>query len=475
MKMRKQKAQQSVHAVYGVKIQRWWRIVSTRSIRHEQIELREGVAREILQRCARAAVVRETVGLELREASDAALRVQRKFRSMRMRRVMILLKEKQLETACVMVQRRWRERQRWLNLLKSEQSAVMYEAKIVRRDFLKGMMQAGRAHLAPQGGVPQLKRLGSLMRFMKNTGVLGRHTVFKKHKQDNLGDENADFLLKEAMNVTRDQVLALNAKKRDSNELMLKLEEARAHNKLLLDLSGFGEKLFRWPYGLQGNHGLFAIKSLHINDNTLKGLPLDFYGLTNLTDLRAHNNMIVKILPEINRLSKLQQMWFHNNRLAIIPATVGELTELIQLSIDHNKLDTIPTTIGFLPKLRELRLEGNPLISPPRDITRKIQKPPFPWDISVCLRYLRQLHTHQEPGSNHVHMPGVGLLKFPAVLGTMQHLRDLDFQNNRIEELPKLLFTLTKLRRLILAENRIERVSVGSAFSALHPRCDARN
>lgn len=56
---------------------------------------------------------------------------------------------------------------------------------------------------------------------------------------------------------------------------------------------------------LQGQHGMFGLRTLYMSGHHIVGLPLDLYYLTNLQDLRVNDNRIKRLLPEIRNLSKL--------------------------------------------------------------------------------------------------------------------------------------------------------------------------
>lgn len=109
----------------------------------------------------------------------------------------------------------------------------------------------------------------------------------------------------------------------------------------------------RWPYGLQGRkHGMFHITTLFIHGQELAGMPIDLYRLTNITDLRLHDNKIRWILPEICELVDLHICWLHGNLLTTLPGTIGKCSGLYHLSVAHCKLVSLPGQLGYCRRLR---------------------------------------------------------------------------------------------------------------------------
>ena len=382
-----------------------------------------------------------------------------------MKQVMKRLLDKKLNNAVLFVQRGWSSYKRWMEYNRTQEDLVYREAEKLKRAFAAGIKDPALQAAGPKA--IREARARSLQEFLQNTNVIGRRNVFRELKREKMGGDFAqlkvDVKLKDAMHVTTEQVLELNGRRKDAKHVDLKLQECFYNKKTALDLSTDphregqeGLKLHRWPYGLQGDHGMMRLTQLVLSHNNIAGLPLDFYRLTNLTDLRANNNKIKALAPEISQLSNLRLVWLHYNALKCLPQTFGELTNLDQLALDHNKLASLPTSLGFLTQMSQLRVDANPLESPPIEIVRTIIKPPEAWDFSILLRYLRHLDSAHTP---HVDVQGFGINRLPTILESTGHLRSLDLSNNRILELPKWFYGLTNLTKVELQDNRLERVS----------------
>ena len=108
---------------------------------------------------------------------------------------------------------------------------------------------------------------------------------------------------------------------------------------------------------------------MHLSHNTLKGLPLDFYVLTALTELRLDDNRVTSLSSDLGRLTRLRVLWLHQNLLEVLPREAGRLSELETLTLTGNQLRCLPYELGALARLRDLPLQDNPdLASPPPEL-----------------------------------------------------------------------------------------------------------
>jgi Leucine-rich repeat (LRR) protein len=445
--------------VYAIKIQRCWRIARARRARRAAIGNMTESASFVLKRCARGMVERYLWTQEVVKMHVAARQIQRKFRSGRMKLVIKRLLSKRMTKNVEFVQRCWRKYKRWIDWQRAEEERVYVCAKQVKKDFIDGINK----NLGPKESKERRKK--SLETFLENTNVVGRRNVLRELKRDKLGGfVQVNVKLKDAIHMTTEQVLELSdGRRRDPKHVYLTLKDAFYNKKTSVDLSTNPQredqeelKISRWPYGLQGDHGMLRLTQLLLSYNNLVGFPLDFYRLTNLTDLRANNNRLKNIAPEISQLHELKIVWVAHNLLTHLPPTISALTKLDQLAVDNNNLTSLPTSLGFLTQMAQMKINDNPLISPPIEITRTITKPPDDWDFSIVLRYLRHLHSAQTPCCD---VQGFGINNMPSIINGMGHLRALVLSSNRIQELPKWFYEMTSLTCVCLNDNRIERVA----------------
>ena len=466
-------ARRIFESVYAIRIQRCYRVGIARKRRKQVLGGMAETAQMQLKRCARAMVSRKLLGDEISELGAAASKIQRKFRSRRMKGVVRRVLDARLTVYVLILQRAWREHTRWVQWNQHEEERVFKAAAKFKHAFLNLIKAPELAGKGPKA-VRELRHK-SLEAFHENTDIIGRQRAFRTLKQAKSGGDFGkvvSFRLRDAFRVTAEQVLELHDSGRgelkDPHRLDLIFQDCVTHEQKSLDLStdpsqgDSQEKLTRWPFGLQGNHGMFRLTALNISHNELVGLPLDFYRLTNLQDLRAHHNKLKVVSSDLSNLQQLKLMWMHNNMLANLPLTISTLTNLNQLSLDHNRLNSLPTSLGFLTQMAQLRVEHNPLQSPPVEILRTVLKPPDLFDFSIVLRYLRHLHSTHSPT---VSVNSFGINAFPTVLnpedsqGGLRHLRTIQLIDNRISEIPKWFYSLTLLTCIRLDDNRINRIS----------------
>ena len=130
------------------------------------------------------------------------------------------------------------------------------------------------------------------------------------------------------------------------------LQDCRNRGVASLVITNFDGGMFRYPFGLRGNHGMFGLRTLYLDQNRILELPRDFYKLTNLTDVRLNANRILDIRAEVRNLVGLQLFWVHQNLLRAVPMSIGELTNLVQLSLDDNQIATIPPQVANITSLQ---------------------------------------------------------------------------------------------------------------------------
>jgi Leucine-rich repeat (LRR) protein len=91
-------------------------------------------------------------------------------------------------------------------------------------------------------------------------------------------------------------------------------------------------KMLRWPFGVSddqmGKPPWMELRTVYVSKNKLKGLPYDFFKLTNLTDLRLDHNLMTNLAVTVSQLTNLRTLWLHNNELETLPIEVSVLQEL---------------------------------------------------------------------------------------------------------------------------------------------------
>jgi Leucine-rich repeat (LRR) protein len=110
------------------------------------------------------------------------------------------------------------------------------------------------------------------------------------------------------------------------------------------------------------------LEVLHLENNFLDQLPLDFNKLIKLRCLFLANNMFTTVPTVIGSMESLFMLSFKSNSLESLP---GESLHpnIAWLILTDNKLATLPAEIGHLKKLRKLMLAGNQLCHLPSEMS----------------------------------------------------------------------------------------------------------
>ncbi|KAL2088945.1 hypothetical protein ACEWY4_015844 [Coilia grayii] len=111
---------------------------------------------------------------------------------------------------------------------------------------------------------------------------------------------------------------------------------------------------------------LHQLKTLYINQNNIKCIPLDvFPSLQNLQFLKLSTNRLVELPSDINQCQSLTYLNVSNNCLKDLQALVG-LAKLQDLYVEKNRLTDLPEEL--FENLTMFKATGNPLRKPPEEV-----------------------------------------------------------------------------------------------------------
>jgi hypothetical protein len=110
---------------------------------------------------------------------------------------------------------------------------------------------------------------------------------------------------------------------------------------------------------------LRMLKTLQVNNNSLKQLPDSICQLTRLQYLILDNNHMTSLPENIGDLSALWVLSVPHNRLLSLPESIGKLAALQELDVTNNELLVLPDSLVNLPSLSDLQMSGNYLQSQP--------------------------------------------------------------------------------------------------------------
>lgn len=208
------------------------------------------------------------------------------------------------------------------------------------------------------------------------------------------------------------------------------------HNQQLQELYLWGNKLE--SLGASTFAGLTSLKKLDLDRNMLSTIDnSSFWPLQQLRILHlADNNIQVFAADNFNSLSNLKVLTLSNNMIDSFKGRELLLKHLFALHLDHNDIETIKSK--FFEKLDQL---GTFILNNNKIRIGRRDENPF-----VHLRSLERL----DLSSNNLNELGI------RSLASMENLRYLYLDNNRLTRLEKCVFAVNvKLRTLSLLGNSL--------------------
>ena len=175
---------------------------------------------------------------------------------------------------------------------------------------------------------------------------------------------------------------------------------------------------------------LTNLQLLDLRFNRLSTLPPEIGKLTALKKLFLRFNKLVKIPDEIGNLKLLEVFSVRNNRLALIPDTVSNLVNLEILDVQHNQISHMPPVSDML-KLTSLDVQYNCLQALPEGV----------WNLTKLTGLHVKYNQIKEIPSN--------------LLLNMGGLEELDFEGNKLCDIPAQMQSLKSLKKLYISRNNI--------------------
>ena len=255
-----------------------------------------------------------------------------------------------------------------------------------------------------------------------------------------------------------------------------------------LDLSGIGFQHLTVPEDMWKD-----LRMLNVDRNYCSFLPDRLEESTQLIELRAASNQLVRLPSAVGCLEQLQLLDLRNNLLQTLPESMGFLTALTRLRVSGNRLQTLPPAWESLGQLTELDAEGNGLTSVPSAIfeltaLKKLllasnQLVQLPLSLAKAtnlamltlnsnalvrlplgLRLLTQLKDFSATGNDGVDLPPASVVAkgLPAIQSFLQKVhatmqsRKLDLSGYELTKIPDFVSSLTGLTSLTISGNEIE-------------------
>ena len=255
-----------------------------------------------------------------------------------------------------------------------------------------------------------------------------------------------------------------------------------------LDLSGIGFQHLSVPEDMW-----MDLKVLNVDRNYCSFLPDRLEESTQLVELRAVSNQLVRLPAVIGNLEQLQLLDVRNNLLQVLPESVGFLTALTRLRISGNRLQTLPSSWESLERLTELDAEENSLTAVPQSIfelaelkrlllaSNKLIQVPLSLvkatglralslnsnclvRLPLSLRGLTQLKEFSAVGNENIDLPPPPVVAkgLPAIQSFLHKVhsttksRKLDLSGYELRQIPDFVCSLTGLTSLTISANQIE-------------------
>ena len=209
----------------------------------------------------------------------------------------------------------------------------------------------------------------------------------------------------------------------------------------------------------------------------LQRFPGSFCDLAALRRLVLRGHLDIAAIPaEISSLKKLEEMNLIKCGLSSLPKELGELSGLTKLDLSYNRLSSLPKELGKLSRLEKLGLSGNRYLRAVPMFVGELKSLEI-LDLANCslsslhqglgeLSRLTRLNLgHNNELGNALHAGEA----FPAALGKMKSLRELDLRYCGLRAVPAFIGELESLEVLHLAWN--DDLEIGSPFHLLIEGC----
>lgn len=215
------------------------------------------------------------------------------------------------------------------------------------------------------------------------------------------------------------------------------IPETIGRMKNLKSLSLFSVPLTRIPNSLSQ---LNKLSQLELNTGLAK---INFEQMINvlrenkkLTDLKLATQEL-KLSDSIAKISNLKKLNLEGNGLTRVSEKLFELNNLTELNLGINNLKNLPKGIGKLKKLKVLKINSN--------WTNKFDSTNLMEEIHL-LKSLQVLHLWSCQSVKHI----------PELISNCKKLKEIDLDNNLLQDLPDSIYEMKWLKKLRLTTNNLK-------------------
>lgn len=385
--------------------------------------------------------------------------IQRLFRERMQRKFTRLAKESEILSACLMIQKKFRQQELDRQVMKkgavllemlateisnyasTNETISNYEQSLYLRKIVMFTPKSSRVAV---GLVPEFGWSFLLNDFVS---LKKQKTVSALAAKFGLG-----FKAKppaRCMGITLKQVMTIFRPKKASGKVMASINRTISTELGYLDLQNLGLSLMptmvatcKW------------IKMLSLRNNLLTEIPSIIGIFALLEDLRIQDNRIVTIHPALEKCVNLKRLLASNNNIRTLPDIFAGMTGLRLLSLKSNPLTEMPVSIGALVHcLNDCDFDDfKECTFPPRKILRQ--------GIAVAMPFLQKFYdaTQLHTGYSLV-ASSCSLLELPMCMLSFRNLTSIDVAFNSILVIPAFVWSLLNLNSINIDSNHISSIS----------------
>ncbi len=205
---------------------------------------------------------------------------------------------------------------------------------------------------------------------------------------------------------------------------------------------------------------LSSLETLLLNNNKLESLPLENWGnMSELIYFYAQNNNINNLPAEMGDLASLERLYLNNNQIeAGIPNEITETGSLLRAYLQYNSLSgALPATASWNSLERFFADENQITGGITQDFVTglsslkyfSINNSSLDGEINPAINEMRSLKWWDMAQNNQLY----GML--PSSIGDISTLEMLDFNNDKITEVPDSINKLSNLHTIFGFENEV--------------------
>ncbi|MGR3809933.1 leucine-rich repeat domain-containing protein [Jiulongibacter sp. NS-SX5] len=198
-----------------------------------------------------------------------------------------------------------------------------------------------------------------------------------------------------------------------------------------------------------------SIKTLNFQYNYFTQLPKRVHKLKTVEDLFAGNNFLTDFeFQKIKKRASIKNLNLYNSAISKLPRQLIRLSNLEELDLYYNNLRSIGVDLSKFQNLRIVALSFNGMWKLPDEIGD--------------LKGLEKLYAHHNKiksipslSESVIHLDlGYNLFEeLPTSVLKLKNLREIDFSNCRLYEMPKELSQLSQLNTVFIGGNPFENES----------------